>query len=419
MPNSFHLDKKVITFGCRLNSYESEIIKQNISDIDNENLVVFNSCSVTKNAENKVIKAIKKLKKKDPKKYVIATGCAVQNNPNLFINMKEVDKVIGNIEKLNPISYNLDGPRVLVNDIMSVRETSNHLISGFHGKSRAFIEVQNGCDHRCTFCNIPSARGNSRSVPIGVIVDQLKILINNGYQEIVFTGVDATSYGSDLPGTPTLAQMIRRVLSILPSIKRVRLSSIDIAEIDCELFNLFAYEPRLMPHVHISLQSGDNMILKRMKRRHNREQVIEFCNKLSSINPDISFGADIIAGFPTESDEMFLNSKNLISEAHIHYLHVFPYSEREGTPASRMPQVPEKIRKERAEILRKEGKKELYNLFKNNLGKIVEILTEQNNMGHTRNFIPVKIKEQIKPGMLVNAKLTGIDGENMIANIIY
>lgn len=410
--------QEVITFGCRLNIYESAIIKKNLTLSGLDNVMVFNTCAVTKEAEKQARQAIKKARKQDPNLKIIVTGCAAQNKPELFANMFEVDKVIGNEEKLLPRNYQIGEERVVVNDIMSVTETANHLVSHFDGLTRAFIQVQNGCNHRCTFCIIPYGRGNSRSTPIGVLVEQIRHLVIQGYQEIVLTGVDVTSYGPDLPGAPTFAQMIRRALGLVPELKRLRLSSIDIAEIDEELFNLMAFESRLMPHFHISLQSGDDMILKRMKRRHNRQQIVDFCHKLRKIRPEVSFGADIIAGFPTETDEMFENTKRLIEEAAIQYLHVFPYSEREGTPAFRMPQVEQSIRKQRAEILRNEGQKQLQKFFQRNIGCQAALLVEQNNLAHTENFIPVKLSEEFVPGQIVKAELVGIDGTHMLAKVL-
>tara|TARA_B110000503_G_scaffold55395_1_gene88908 strand:+ start:2332 stop:3600 length:1269 start_codon:yes stop_codon:yes gene_type:complete len=410
-------NQEVVTFGCRLNIYESEIIKNNLAKSGMDNVVVINSCAVTKQAEKQARQTIRKLKKADPQKTIIVTGCAAQNNPAMFANMPEVDKVIGNEEKLSDKYYSLDSKRVIVNDIMSVKETANHLIRSFDGKARAFIQVQNGCDHRCTFCMIPFGRGNSRSVPIGVLVEQIRELVVGGFKEVVLTGVDVTAYGADLPGSPTFAQMIKRLLALVPELARLRLSSIDVAEIDDELFQLMAYHKTLMPHFHISLQAGDNMILKRMKRRHTREQVVEFCHSLRKIRPEISFGADIIAGFPTETDEMFENTRKLISEAGIQYLHVFPYSEREGTPAARMPQIPMKIRKERAAILRAEGAKELTKFFKQNIGQKVELLVEKNNIAHSESFIPVKLQGEFLSGELLNAELISLDNEYMLAKI--
>ena len=408
-------NQEVLTFGCRLNIYESEIIKNNLAKSKLENVVVVNTCAVTKEAEKQARQAIRKIKRQDPSKTIIVTGCAAQNTPEMFASMSEVDKVLGNEEKLSDANYFIGEERVAVNDIMSIKDTANHLVKSFEGKARAFIQVQNGCDHRCTFCMIPYGRGNSRSVPIGVIAEQVRMLVAENYHEIVLTGVDVTAYGADLPGSPTFAQMIRRILALVPSLQRLRLSSIDVAEIDDDLFDLIAYNLRIMPHFHISLQAGDNMILKRMKRRHNREQIVEFCNKLRAIRPDVSFGADIIAGFPTETDEMFENTKRLIAEAGLQYLHIFPYSEREGTPASRMPQVPKKIRKERAAILRAEGIKELHKFFNQNLGRDVNILVEKNNMAHTENFIPVKLDGEHSVGQVIKATLYSFGAEYMIA----
>lgn len=405
--------KDVITFGCRLNIYESEIIKKNLELSGLDNVAVFNTCTVTKEAERQARQSIRQFKKSNPDAKVIVTGCAVQANPAQFSKMPEIDKIIGNEEKLHEKYYRLGDEKVIVNDIMSVKETSHHLVSHFEGKSRAFIQVQNGCDHRCTFCIIPYGRGNSRSVPIGEIVTQVRHLIEQGYQEIVLTGVDVTSYGPDLPGSPTFGQMVRRLLAFVPELKRLRLSSIDVAEIDDDLFDLMAHEERLMPHFHISLQAGDNMILKRMKRRHNREQILEYCFALRNLRPDVAFGADIIAGFPTETDEMFENTRKLISEAGIQYLHIFPYSEREGTPAARMPQVPKAIRKERAAILRKEGEKELDLLLHNSAGKKANILVESDGTGRTENFIQVKLDQKYEQGSIIPAKLKIFDNKMM------
>lgn len=409
---------RVVTFGCRLNIYESEIIKQNLTLSGLENVIVFNTCAVTKEAEKQARQAVRKAKKNNPDVKIIVTGCAAQTNSESFAKMTEVDRVIGNVEKLSPAHYQFKEEKVVVNDIMSVKETASHLVSHFEGRARAFIQVQNGCDHRCTYCIIPFGRGNNRSVPIGPIVEQVRTLVMEGYKEVVLTGVDVTAYGSDLPGSPTFAQMIKRLLALVPELKRLRLSSIDVAEIDDDLFHLMAFEKRIMPHFHISLQAGDNMILKRMKRRHNREQVIEFCHKLRSFRPEVSYGADIIAGFPTETDEMFENTKLLINEAGLQYLHIFPYSERDGTPAARMPQVEKTLRKERASILREEGQKQLQKFFTKNLNTQVVLLTEQNNIAHTENFIPVKLYGEFSSGQLISAELTRIDNQYMSARLI-
>jgi len=407
--------KDVITFGCRLNIYESEIIKKNLISSGLENVAVFNTCTVTKEAERQARQSIRQYKKNHPDAKIIVTGCAAQANPESFKHMKEIDKIIGNEEKLHEQYYQFGEEKIAVNDIMSVKETSHHLVQHFDGKSRAFIQVQNGCDHRCTFCIIPFGRGNSRSVPIGEIVKQVRVLIEQDYKEVVLTGVDVTAYGPDLPGSPTFAQMIRRLLSSVPELERLRLSSIDVAEIDEDLFELMAYEKRLMPHFHISLQAGDNMILKRMKRRHNRDQILQYCDKLRSIRPNVAFGADIIAGFPTESDEMFENTRKIIAEAGIQYPHIFPYSERDGTPAARMPQVPKQLRKERAAILREEGAKAHALFLQNSIGQKAQILVEQDNIGRTENFIQVRLERNHIPGTIISSTLKEVDGNMMLA----
>lgn len=328
---------EIITFGCRLNIYESEVIRNNLRESGLKDVCVINTCTVTAQAERESKQAIRKIKKNSPHTRIIVTGCAAQKNPSLYKEMEMVDKVIGNDEKLDSKNYTLDGPKSLVGDIMSVKEAVPHLVTNFEGKTRSFIQIQNGCNHRCTFCIIPYARGNSRSVPIGTIVEHARKLVESGFKEIVLTGVDVTDYGLDLPGKPRLGQMIKRLLNLIPDLKRLRLSSIDVAEIDDELEELMISHERLMPHFHISLQAGDDMILKRMKRRHRRSDVIEFCNNLRSKRQDVSFGADIIAGFPTETDEMFVNTRNLISEVGLQYLHVCLYSSREDTHALHIP----------------------------------------------------------------------------------
>jgi threonylcarbamoyladenosine tRNA methylthiotransferase MtaB len=411
-------NNQVITFGCRLNIYESEIIKKNLELSGLKDVCIINTCTVTKEAEKAAKQAIRKIKRHSPNTKIIVTGCAAQKDPASFANMVEVDKIIGNEEKLYVSNYSFEGEKVLVNDIMSIKETAPQLITSFEGRTRGFIQIQNGCNHRCTFCIIPFARGNSRSVPIGAIVEQTKLLLDQGYKEIVLTGVDVTDYGLDLPGAPKLGQMIRRLLNLVPDLKRLRLSSIDVAEIDDELFDLMANHKRLMPHFHISLQAGDNMILKRMKRRHSREQVIEFCHKLRSIRSDVSFGADIIAGFPTETHEMFLNSKNLIEEAGLQYLHVFPYSEREGTPATRMPQIDIKVRKERAKILREEGEKNLQIFYNQFIGREFEVLVEKDNIARLENFIPVRLEKNFEYGRFINVRLSGISGNLVNGDVI-
>ena len=356
-------DPEIVTFGCRLNTYESEVMKKHAVDAGMKDAIIFNTCAVTKEAERQARQAIRKARRENPNAKIIVTGCASQIDPQGYAQMGEIDQIIGNDLKLKAETWGVrHNDRVLVNDIMSVTETASHLIEGFEDKTRAFLQVQNGCDHRCTFCIIPYGRGPSRSVPIGVIADQVRTLVEQGYKEVVFTGVDVTSYGPDLPGKPTFGQMIRRVLALVPELPRLRLSSLDPVEIDEDLWRLIAEEPRLMPHLHLSLQAGDDLILKRMKRRHLRADAIEMCQKARDLRPEMEFGADIIAGFPTETEKMFQNTLKCVEECDLTYLHVFPYSEREGTPAARIPdQVDPAVRKERAKRLRDLGQKQHQN----------------------------------------------------------
>ncbi|MFV9876298.1 MAG: tRNA (N(6)-L-threonylcarbamoyladenosine(37)-C(2))-methylthiotransferase MtaB [Rickettsiales endosymbiont of Dermacentor nuttalli] len=412
---------EVITFGCRLNIYESEVIKQQLNMSKAEDVIVINSCAVTKEAERQVKQTIRKLSRKHVKKKIIVTGCAAQLHPEDFASMPEVYKVIGNDQKFIGDHYKTDQdtePKVIVNDIMSLTETASHMVQSFGGKARAFIQIQNGCNHRCTFCIIPYVRGNSRSVPIGVISKQVKILMEAGYQEIVFTGVDLTDYGKDLPGSPTLAQMIRRVLNLVPELSRLRLSSIDVAEIDQELFDLITSEERLMPHIHISVQAGDDMILKRMKRRHRCADVISFCKAVRNKRPNVAFGADLIAGFPTETEEMFMNTFNFISEAGLQYLHVFPYSERDGTPAARMPQVDLLVRKERAAKLRDAGAKELSIFLKGQVNNFAKVVAEKEKLGRAENFSMVEFTEKVMPGNIINSRIIAYTNDKLIAEVV-
>ncbi len=414
-------NSEIVTFGCRLNIYESEAIKEQLKSFeDTDDLIVFNTCAVTKEAEKQAVQAIRKAKRDNPHKKIIVTGCAARLDPKKFASMPEVDKVLGNQEKFEKDNYHLvpgdQEFKILVNDIMSVKETASHIVSSFEGKIRSFVQIQNGCNHRCTFCTIPFARGNSRSVPIAAIVDQAKKLVDNGYKELVLTGVDITDFGLDLPGTPTLAKMVQRLLRLVPDLPMLRLSSIDVAEVDPLLFELITHEKRLMPYTHISLQAGDNMILKRMKRRHNREQVIEFCSNVRAKRPDMVFGADIIAGFPTETEEMFDNSLNLISEAGLQLLHVFPFSARNNTPAAKMPQVPHVIRKERAKRLREEGLNELDKFLKLQLGKKVKIIVEQEGLGRSDNFLQVKLPSHHKIGEIIDVTISNHEDKFLIAD---
>ncbi len=403
---------KVITFGCRLNTYESEVMKTHAKNAGLENAVIVNTCAVTGEAERQARQAIRRARRENPDAKIIVTGCAAQVHTASFAAMPEVDQVIGNDIKLRAEAWNpARTERVQVNDIMQVRDTASHMIAGFDHHARAFVQVQNGCDHRCTFCIIPYGRGNSRSVAMGEIVDQVKKLVTGGYNEIVLTGVDITSYGADLPGQPSLGQMIRRLLGLVPGIKRLRLSSLDPVEIDEDLWRLIAEEPRLMPHLHLSMQAGDDMVLKRMKRRHLRKDLYEVCEKARSLRPDIVFGADIIAGFPTETDEMFQNTFNAVKECGVTFLHVFPYSARIGTPAARMPQVAGDVRKERAKLLRELGAEQVKKHLSGLIGKTLPVLAERNKVSRTEYFSEVRLDKQMPLGAIVMAKLDDIEGE--------
>lgn len=409
---------QIVTFGCRLNIYESEVMREISTQAGLADAIIFNTCAVTAEAERQARQAIRKARRENPDKKIIVTGCAAQINPDLYGKMDEVDQVLGNHEKMQPNSF-IPGntQKVLVNDIMSVKETATHLVTSFDGKTRAFVEVQNGCDHRCTFCTIPYGRGNSRSVPIGVITDQVQKLVEQGYTEVILTGVDVTSYGSDLPGTPTLGQMMKRLLARVPDLKRLRLSSLDPVEVDDDLFYLIENEPRLMPHLHISLQAGDDMILKRMKRRHLRQDVIDFCEKVKKMRPDTAFGADVIAGFPTETDAMFENTRQLIADCGIAYMHVFPYSPRPGTPAARMPQVHKSVAKQRAGVLRDVGQENLNKLLKSMIGSTQNVLVEKDNLGRCENFAQVILPFNGQPNQIVQAKVIGIQNNKLITEV--
>lgn len=415
---------KMVTFGCRLNVYESEVMRQHAQAAGMENVIIVNTCAVTNEAERQGRQAIRKLRRDNPDAKIIVTGCAAQVHPEKFAAMGEIDKILGNHEKLLPESWGAPNEeRVQVNDIMSVRETAGHLISGFDGQTRAFLQVQNGCDHRCTFCIIPYGRGNSRSVPLGEIVSQVKQVVAQGAKEVVLTGVDVTSFGKDLPGEPSLGQMMRRVLALVPELPRMRLSSLDPAEVDDDLWHLIAHEPRLMPHLHISFQAGDDMILKRMKRRHNREHIKAFCAKARALRPDITFGADIIAGFPTETEEMFQNTIDLVKECDISLLHVFPFSPRVGTPAARMPQLTGDVIKERAARLRALAEKMEDQLFAKWACREAVALMEKDGQAHTEAFVPVRIAgTEIAPGELVHVRLgdvqQGAHGRHVMAERI-
>ncbi|MEE9251554.1 MAG: tRNA (N(6)-L-threonylcarbamoyladenosine(37)-C(2))-methylthiotransferase MtaB [Alphaproteobacteria bacterium] len=409
----------VITFGCRLNAYESEVMRGHARKAGLEDAVIVNTCAVTAEAERQARQAIRKLRRESSTARIIVTGCAAQIDPDRFADMPEVDYVLGNEEKLKPESFALrDAPRVLVNDIMSVNETAGHLIEGFEGRARAFVQVQQGCDHRCTFCIIPYGRGNSRSVPMGEVAAQVRRLVENGYAEVVLSGVDITAYGADLPSNPTLGRMVRRLLARVPELRRLRLSSVDPAEVDDDLFRLIATEPRLMPHLHLSLQSGDEVILKRMKRRHSRAQTLALCEKARRLRPDIVFGADLIAGFPTETDEMFENTLELIEACGLTYLHVFPFSSRPGTPAARMPQVPGPVRSRRAAALRAAGEAALERFLAGRIGTTAEVLVERPGVGRSEHYAPVRIDPNMPSGTIVKAQITGVAGAELVGRTV-
>ena len=407
---------KIVTFGCRLNAFEAEIMRGHAAAAGLDQAVIVNTCAVTAEAERQARQAIRRARREQPEARIIVTGCAAQINPSRYAAMPEVDRVIGNAEKLEAASFlpSEDAP-IAVNDIMSVRETAPHLIAGFEGRARAFVQVQNGCDHRCTFCIIPYGRGNSRSVPLGEIVNQARILVAAGYHELVLTGVDLSAYGRDLPGAPSLGQAVHRMLAAVPELARLRLSSIDPAEIDDDLKQLVAHEPRLMPHIHLSVQAGDDMVLKRMKRRHNRADILRVCAELRALRPDIAFGADLIAGFPTESEEMFANTLNIISEAGLAWLHVFPYSPREGTPAARMPQLPRALIRERAARLRDAGEATARDFIDSQLNKMQDILIEKAGAGRSAHYAPVRLLDDAaQPGDVLAARAARRDGQFLI-----
>ncbi|TIV66147.1 MAG: tRNA (N(6)-L-threonylcarbamoyladenosine(37)-C(2))-methylthiotransferase MtaB [Mesorhizobium sp.] len=415
----------VVTFGCRLNTYESEVMRR---EAENAGLgaleggaVIFNTCAVTAEAVRQAKQAIRKARRENPEARIIVTGCAAQTEPQNFVAMDEVDLVLGNEEKLKANSYRAlpdfgvnDTEKARVNDIFSVRETAGHMVDAIEGRARAFVQVQNGCDHRCTFCIIPYGRGNSRSVPMGAVVEQIKRLAGNGYAEIVLSGVDMTGWGADLPGSPRLGKLVKTILRQVPEVKRLRLSSIDSIEADDDLLEVIATEPRLMPHLHLSLQSGDDMILKRMKRRHLRDQSIRFCEDVRKLRPGIVFGADIIAGFPTETEAMFENSEKIVEECGLTHLHVFPFSPREGTPAARMPQVRREVVKQRAARLRAAGEAAYRRHLMSLGGTRQSILVERDGLGRTEGFTLAAINIGA-PGEIVDAVVTGHDGARLIA----
>jgi threonylcarbamoyladenosine tRNA methylthiotransferase MtaB len=417
---------EVVTFGCRLNAYESEVIRRQAQAAGVENAVVVNTCAVTAEAVRQSRQTIRKLKRERPDARIVVTGCAAQTEPEVFAGMPEVALVLGNEEKLSAETWRDQSDRlasfrlvaeekVVVNDIMAVTETAAHLVDGLEGRARAFVQVQNGCDHRCTFCIIPYGRGNSRSVPMGEVVAQVRTLCARGYREVVLTGVDLTSYGANLPGAPKLGTLVKQILKHVPELERLRLSSIDSIEADPGLLDAFASDARLMPHLHLSLQSGDDLILKRMKRRHLRADAIAFCRQVRRLRPDVVFGGDIIAGFPTETEDMFARSLDLVEDCGLTHLHVFPFSPRPGTPAARMPQLPSDIVKDRARRLRARGEAALRRHLDAQVGLTRKVLTEFNGIGHTEHFTPVRLAASVTPGMILDLTFAGHNGRQLLA----
>jgi threonylcarbamoyladenosine tRNA methylthiotransferase MtaB len=413
---------KFATLGCRLNAYETEAMKRMAEEAGVSDAVVINTCAVTAEAVRKARQEIRRLRRENPDAKLIVTGCAAQTEPETFAAMAEVDTVIGNTEKMSPetwagmaADFIGETERVQVNDIMSVTETANHLIDGFGTRSRAYVQVQNGCDHRCTFCIIPYGRGNSRSVPAGVVVDQIKRLVDQGYNEVVLTGVDLTSWGADLPAEPKLGDLVMRILKLVPDLPRLRISSIDSIEVDENLMQAIATEPRLMPHLHLSLQHGDDLILKRMKRRHLRDDAIRFSEEARKLRPEMTFGADIIAGFPTETEAHFENSLKLVEDCALTWLHVFPYSPRQGTPAARMPQVNGKAIKDRARRLREAGDLAVERHLSAQVGRTHQVLLEAADMGRTEQFTEVSFATPQPVGQIVEVAISGHKGGQLVA----
>ena len=418
----------VVTFGCRLNAYEAQVIRRQAQTAGLADVVVVNTCAVTAEAVRQSRQAIRKLKREHPDVAIVVTGCAAQTEPKTFAHMPEVALVLGNEEKISAqtwrqhrdvlarASFGLAAEeKIAVNDIMAVRETAAHLIDGLEGRSRAFVQVQNGCDHRCTFCIIPYGRGNSRSVPMGEAVAQVRRLCARGYREIVLTGVDLTSYGGNLPGAPKLGTLVTQILKHVPELARLRLSSIDSVEADRDLLDAFATDARLMPHLHLSLQAGDDLILKRMKRRHLRADAIAFCEAVRRLRPDMVFGADIIAGFPTETEDMFARSLALVDECGLTHLHVFPFSPRPGTPAVRMPQVEREVIKERARRLREKGEAGLRRHLDAQVGRRHRVLTESRELGRTEHFTRARLATPVQPGIILDVAIAGHDGCQLLA----
>ena len=420
MTTAMPADVEVVTFGCRLNAYESEAMQRHAEAAGHRDLVVVNTCAVTAEATRQARQAIRRIARDRPDARIVVTGCAAQIEPQRFAAMPEVALVVGNDEKTKAETWTGlaglgSGEKIRVNDIMTVRETAFHLIDGLRGRTRAFVQVQNGCDHRCTFCIIPFGRGNARSVPMGAVVEQMRALVEHGAREAVLTGVDITSYGRDLPGAPKLGTLVKSILRHVPELERLRISSIDSVEADRDLVDAFAEEARLMPHLHLSLQAGDDLVLKRMKRRHLRADAIRFCEELRRLRPDVVFGADIIAGFPTETEEMFARSLDLVEECGLTHLHVFPFSPRPGTPAARMPPVAREVVKERARRLRGKGAAALRAHLAAEVGAVRRVLTETDSLGRTEGFTLVRFARPVRPGDILEATIAGHDGRELIA----
>ncbi|WP_245943849.1 tRNA (N(6)-L-threonylcarbamoyladenosine(37)-C(2))-methylthiotransferase MtaB [Acuticoccus kandeliae] len=410
-------DLDIVTFGCRLNALESENVRALAADAGVTDTVVVNTCAVTAEAVRQARQTIRKIRRERPNARIIATGCAAQTDPDGFAAMDEIDHVVGNAEKLQPAFWaNLPRhDKIVVGDIMDLRETAAHLVESFGSRTRAFVEVQNGCDHRCTFCIIPYGRGPSRSVPMGVVVDQVKRLVDSGHREVVLTGVDLTSYGGDLPGAPKLGDLVARILRLVPDLPRLRLSSIDSIEVDPALLDVIGGEPRLMPHLHLSLQAGDDMVLKRMKRRHLREDAVRFCAEARARRPDLVFGADLIAGFPTETDAMFENTLAILADCDLTHVHVFPFSARVGTPAARMPQVARQVVKARAARLREAAEARLAGALAGADGSTVELLVEDGNRGRTPHYLPAHlVGTPVPAGDLLAGRVVGAEGGSLL-----
>lgn len=414
---------ETLTFGCRLNTYESEVMKAEAEKAGLANALIVNTCAVTAEAVRQARQSIRKARRDNPERPIIVTGCAAQTEARSFGDMTEVDLVIGNADKMKAESYQPMAfgvplnDKVQVNDIMSVRETAGHLIEGMDGRARAFVQVQNGCDHRCTFCIIPYGRGPSRSVPMGLVVEQIKKLVGNGYREVVLTGVDITSYGPDLPGAPSLGRLVQSILRHVPDLPRLRISSIDSIEVDEPLLDAIASDRRLMPHLHLSLQSGDDLILKRMKRRHLRDDTLRFVTDIRAKRPDMVFGADIIAGFPTETDAMFENSLSVVTAADLTYVHVFPFSPRQGTPAARMPQVDRSVARARAALLREAGARQFRKHCQSRLGVIENVLVEREDMGRTEQFAPIAVAG-FAPQRILSVRVVGVNENGLVGEAV-